>query len=297
MQIHQLEYFLAVAHERSFTHAADHVRVVQSAVSAGIKQLEADLGMPLFERRAREVRLTPAGEVLLPLARQVIDDLRVAREAVDAVRGSVRGTVALGTMVHMGKVDLTGVLSGLAADYPDVVVKLRQTIQGTRTSMEEVRAGTLDLALVSAGLPSLRGVEHLELYAEPMVFVCPSNHRLAGQTEVDPADAAAEPFVSFPEGWGNRTEFERSLSALGLSRTIRTEVVSFDLALELVQARLGVAVLPVSATIGAAGVHVAPLARLDLVWRIQLVWAAQRPLSAAARVLVDAFRSGSRVLG
>ena len=297
MQIHQLEYFLAVADERSFTHAADQVRVVQSAVSAGIKQLEADLGLALFERRAREVRLTAAGQALLPHARTIIDDLRAAREAVDAVRGAVRGTVALGTMVHMGKVDLTGVLSGLDADYPDVVVKLRQTIQGTRTSLEEVRAGTLDLALVSAGPPSLQGVEHLELYAEPMVFVCPSNHRLAGVAEVEPRDAAAEPFVSFPDGWGNRTEFERALRALGLSRTIRTEVVSFDLALELVQARLGVAVLPVSATLGAAGVHVAPLAGLDLVWRIQLVWSSRRPLSAAAQVLVEAFRGASRVLG
>ncbi|MGA4670849.1 LysR family transcriptional regulator [Propionibacteriaceae bacterium Y1923] len=289
MQIHQLEYFLAVASERSFTHAADQVRVVQSAVSAGIKQLEEDLGMPLFERRNRDVRLTAAGEALLPLARQVIDDLRAAREAVDAVRGTVRGSVVLGTIMHMGKVDLTGVLSTLAADYPDVVVKLRQTIQGTRTSLEEVRAGTLDLALVSAGEPSLRGFEYVELYAEPMVFVCPGGHRLDGLAVVDPREAAAEPFVSFPEGWGNRTEFERALHALGLTRTIRTEVVSFTLAAELVQAGLGVAVLPVSATVDLPGVHVAPLAGLDLAWRIQLVWSPARPLSAAATVLVEAF--------
>lgn len=289
MQIHQLEYFIAVAENLSFTRGAQDLAVVQSAVSAGIKQLERDLGQQLFERRAREVRLTAAGQALLVPARHVLDCLRAAREAVDAVEGTVRGTVALGTIVHMGKIDLTEVLSEVAREYPEVVVTLRQTIQGTRTSLEQVRAGTLDLALVSAGPSVLTDVESLELYAEPMVFVCPEGHRLAGLDEVDPAEAAVEPFVSFPEGWGNRMEFERAFSALGLSRTIRTEVVSFDLALELVQARLGVAVLPVSATRGATGVHVAPLAGLDLVWRIQLVWSSQRPVAAAARVLIDAF--------
>jgi DNA-binding transcriptional LysR family regulator len=289
MQVHQIEYFLAVADTLSFTRGAARANVVQSAVSAGVRQLERELGAGLFERRAREVRLTAAGEALVPQAREVLAALRGAREAVDAVRGTVRGAVVLGTLAYLGSVDLAGILGTLQADYPEVVVKLRQTLLGTRTSLEQVRSGALDLALVSAGPGSLAGIERHELHAEPLVFTCPAGHRLAGRADVDPGEAAAEPFIDFPEGWGNRASVDRAFAAAGASRSIRTEVVDFGLALDLVRAGLGVAMLPASAVGAAPGLGTVGVTGLDVDWRIQLAWSTERALPVASQVLVRAF--------
>jgi DNA-binding transcriptional LysR family regulator len=83
MELRQLEYFVAVAGERSFTRAAQRLHVVQSAVSAAITALEKDLRVVLLERNARRVQLTEAGEALLPEAQAVLDAALAARDAVE----------------------------------------------------------------------------------------------------------------------------------------------------------------------------------------------------------------------
>jgi DNA-binding transcriptional LysR family regulator len=288
MQLHQIEYFLAVAETLSFTKGAEQSNVVQSAISAAVRQLERDLGTELFERRARSISLTAAGLALLPRAREILGAVHRARDAVDSVRGTVQGTIVLGTLAHLGSVDLAGILQRLHRDYPDVVVKLRQTILGTRTSLEQLRSGALDLALVSAGAGQLAGIDLHPLHTEPLLFVCPGGHRLAGRTEVSLAETAPESFIDFPDGWGNRTSVEGAFAAAGLTRAINTEVVSFTMALELVQRNLGVAFLPESAVQGADGVSACSITDANLSWRIQLARSTARTPPTAETVLIQA---------
>ncbi|WP_280433158.1 LysR family transcriptional regulator [Nocardia brasiliensis] len=96
MELRYLEYFVAVAEERSFTRAAARLHVVQSAVSAAIKTLERELRIEILRRTSREVALTEAGEVLLPRARAIIGGVREAIDAVDGVRGVVGGRYGWG---------------------------------------------------------------------------------------------------------------------------------------------------------------------------------------------------------
>jgi DNA-binding transcriptional LysR family regulator len=93
VELRHLEYFVAVADERSFTRAAEQLHVVQSGVSSGVKALERELGTALLERTSRRVTLTSAGTALLPKARSALDAARDARDAVDAVRGGLRGVL------------------------------------------------------------------------------------------------------------------------------------------------------------------------------------------------------------
>ena len=95
VELRHLEYFVAVAEERNFTRAAARLNIVQSAVSAAIKSLERELGAPLLERTSKRVALTDAGLALLPKARATLDAARDAREAVDEVRGGLRGTLRI----------------------------------------------------------------------------------------------------------------------------------------------------------------------------------------------------------
>jgi DNA-binding transcriptional LysR family regulator len=289
MQLFQIEYFIAVAEALSFTQGARRVNIVQSAVSAAIRQLEHELGSELFIRQGRSIRLTPAGEAMLPRARTILADVQAARDAVDAVRGTVRGTVALGTLAHAGSVDVLQILRTVRQDYPGIVIKLRQTVQGTRTSLEDVRSGALDLALVSVPEEAAPDVELYPLHAEGIVFACPDSHHLAGRKRVSLSEIADEPFIDFPGGWGNRTTVDTAFAASGLHRTVHTEVVSFTMATELVREGLGVAFLPESALQHGQGAGIRAI-HTPLVWRIQLAHSAVRQATAADRVVIGEFR-------
>ena len=104
MELRQLAAFLAVAEEGSFTRASDRLHIVQSAVSANVRNLERELDARLFDRTTHTVKLTDEGHALLPEARATLQAATAARDAVDGVRGGVRGTVMLGTMQAQGNV-------------------------------------------------------------------------------------------------------------------------------------------------------------------------------------------------
>ena len=122
MELRQLATFVAVAEESSFTRAAERLHVVQSAVSASVRNLEKELGTRLFDRSTHTVKLTDAGNALMPEARATLAAAQAARDAVDEARGGLRGTIVLGTMQAQGMhaIDLAAVLSSFRAEHPGV---------------------------------------------------------------------------------------------------------------------------------------------------------------------------------
>jgi len=300
VQPHQLEYFVAVAETGSFTAAARRVGVVQSAVSAAVKQLERQLGSTLVDRHARRrdgaggaAALTAEGEALLPRAREVLAAIGAARDAVAAARGEVVGTVLLGTLAYTGPWDLAVLLQGFAARHPGVAVHLRQTMAGSATSLADVRSGALDLALVSTRARELPGVRLDEIHREPMVFVCGPDHPLAGAPHVSVADLGEEAFVDYPTGWGNRTTVDVAFAAAGVTRSIRTEVTDFRLARNLVCRGLGVTIVPSGAMADDPGVALVPIAEAPE-WSIQLARPADRRTTPAAAMLVETILEAAR---
>lgn len=285
MQPHQLAYFLAVAETGSFTQGAQRAGVVQSAASAAIAQLERELGARLFARGYHRLDLTAEGAALLPHARDVLAAIQSAKDAVAGARGQLVGTVRLGTLALTGPWDLAAVLQRFAVAHPRVEVHLRQTISGSVTSLEEVRSGSLDLALVSVSATDLPGLALTEIHREPMVLACSPDHRLADAVEVSITELAAEPFIEYPTGWGNRATVDQAFASARLTRTIRTEVTDFALARTLVARNLGVTILPVSAidaTITAVRLHE------YLEWAFQLAQPNHLRISRAASELARA---------
>ena len=157
MELRQLEYFIAVAEEGTFTKGARRVRVAQSAVSATIQKLERELGMPLFLRDSATTTLTDAGAALLPQARSLLSAERRARDTVDQVRAGLRGTIRIGTLVAIGArpqsagllvIDLPEVLGRFHVTHPLVTFQLRTSREGSTGHLAAVAADELDLALV-----------------------------------------------------------------------------------------------------------------------------------------------------
>jgi DNA-binding transcriptional LysR family regulator len=283
VQPHQLQYFVAVAETGSFTAGAQRARVVQSAASTAVRQLERELGCVLFIR-SRRITLTPAGEALLPRARDVLAALEAATAAVAATQGQVTGTVSLGMMTHVAGFDLASRLASFRRAYPAVVVHARQPATGSRGSLEAVRGGDLDLALVSTAGETFPGVHMLYLDSEPLLFVCHRTHALAAAGAVRLAQTAHETFIDSPVGWGNRAVVDAAVAAAGLRRTVHTETTDLALGQALVREQLGVMFVPASAVSDEP-----QLAALDvdppLTWTVQLARSATRPLTAAAAAI------------
>ena len=184
MELRQLRVFVAIAEEGTFTAASDRLMLVQSAVSATIRALERELGTPLFERTTRRVELTDAGQVLLPEARAILEASRLAVDAVDQVKGGVRGTVSIGIMQATASqaVSVPRLIAGFQAEHPLVTVTVRH-VGGSASIAAHVRDGELDLGILS--LPGeLAGLELTELGREPMMLACAPEHPLAQRDRV-----------------------------------------------------------------------------------------------------------------
>ncbi|MGW2613681.1 LysR substrate-binding domain-containing protein [Streptomyces sp. NPDC001500] len=243
MELRHLQHFVAVAEDQHFTRAAERLMVSQSGLSASIRALERELRAPLFVRTTRRVTLTEAGRALLAEAERVLAQVRAAHEAVAAVQGVVRGTLAVGTEQCIAGVHVAGLLAAFRRRHPDVEIRLRQT--GSGALGEEVTAGRLDLAFAYRTQPDTDQLRCVPLAAEPMYVLCHPDHRLAGASAaVTPQDLAGEAFVDFHPDWGPRRATDAAFAEAGVRRTVALEVNDVHDLLDLVDENLGVAVVP-----------------------------------------------------
>jgi DNA-binding transcriptional LysR family regulator len=295
VELRQLETFVAVAEEGGFTRASDRLHVVQSAVSAGVRKLEHELGVTLFDRSTHRVQLSDAGRVLLPEARNTLAAAAAAREAVDQVRGGLRGTIVLGTMQAqaMHQITVPALLAAFQARHPDVTVNVRHA-GGSSAMADDVREGRLDLAFVA--LPGRRwpGLELLPLSREPIALVVPAGHRLSPRTGVELAELQDETMVDHPSGWGTRMAIDRAFATAGVRRAVAYEVNDTTSVIEFIRHGLAIGLLPPSFVAGVEAVTTVPIRHHAPQFEVAIATPAFRPLSAAARALLDTIERGAR---
>ncbi|MEU4448310.1 LysR family transcriptional regulator [Actinosynnema sp. NPDC050801] len=243
MELRQLEYFVAVAEECHFTRAARRMHVAQSGLSASIRALEVELGAPLFVRSTRQVELTQAGRALLVEARRVLGTIDAARDAVAAVQGLLRGTLAVGSIQCLHAVHLPAVLARFHELHPGVELRLRQA--GSGELVDLVRAGRLDLAFVTSGRTG-DDLNVSTLSSEPLVLACAPDLPFAERESVRLAELAGQPFVDFNPDWGTRDDVDRALATAGVDRKVAVEVNDVHSLLDFVGFGLGVALVPAS---------------------------------------------------
>ena len=292
MELRQLATFVAVAEEGSFTRAADRLHVVQSAVSAGVRKLEKELGAMLFDRSTHSVKLTDAGRALLPEARATLAAAAAARDAVDEARGGLRGTVVLGTMQAQGMraIDLAGVLAAFRAEHPGVEVQIRHA-GGSTEMAQQVREGRLDLAFVALpGRGSTPGVELTRLAREPIVLAVPAGHPLAKHADIDLAALRDETLVDLPAGWGIRMAVDRSFAAAGVTRTITYEVNDTATMVEFIRNGLAIGMLPTSLVDTTADIAFVPIRDHPPEFRTAIATPSNRRLSAATKAMLETIK-------
>jgi len=179
VELRQLVYFTAVAEELNFARAAQRLHIVQPAVSQQIRRLERDLGVQLFDRSSRQVRLTAAGERLLPEAHAVLAAAERTQQAAAELASG--GRLRLGTSQGLGE-RLSQVLDELARVAPTLQVQLVGA--STERRMAMVRSGQLDAAFIRA-MPQARHIELLPLWDDPLVAALPATQPLAAEPALD----------------------------------------------------------------------------------------------------------------
>jgi DNA-binding transcriptional LysR family regulator len=249
MELRQLEHFVAVAAELSFTRAAQRVHLVQSALSTSVAKLERELGVQLFDRSRQQIALTPAGEHFRAHCYEVLRAARAATEAVDTYRGTLSGTVEFGSLISFGAMDVARALGDFHRAHPFVRLRLRLSQAGASAYLTALIEGSLDLALVSAPDRRPPQLEMRLLFEEPMVFVCRDDHSLAKRKRINITDLAAEELIGFPPEFGLRRLIDNAFDAAGVRAQTMYEVpAGFAVMADLVGNGLGTAFMPLSET-------------------------------------------------
>jgi DNA-binding transcriptional LysR family regulator len=242
MELQHLRYVVAVAETASFTRAASRCHVTQSALSHQIAALERELGVRLFARTSRTVRLTEAGEAFLRSARVAVRAADQAREDAAASGGEVVGTLRLGVIPTVTALDVPRLLVSYRAAHPAARVEVREG--NSDALVAAVRDGRLDVALLGLreGLEP-QGVASRPLSRERLIAVLPPDHELSGARTVSLADLGAATFADFPAGTSGRAQSDAAFAAAGLSRDVAFESDTAAGLLGLVAAGLAVTLL------------------------------------------------------
>ena len=291
MDIRQLQVFMAVWENRSFSHAAQEIYLTQPTVSGHIRALEEALGVQLFDRGGREVIPTKAGEFFYPFARQILKLSSQAEREMAMFLGEEKGSLELGGSNIPGQYILPALISQFRANRPNVQVILR--IADTTAITIEVANSDLELGMVGAVVPKT-GLRFEPCLHEEMVLIVPPGHRFASCRQVTLADLVSEPFIVREKGSGTRLATENALKAAGNIQIkdlqIVAEIGSTEAVRQAVKAGLGCSIISQRAVEDDLkhGLLYAPaLEGVQLRRQFYLVWHSHRTLSP----LADAFRN------
>ncbi|MFI1768705.1 LysR family transcriptional regulator [Streptomyces sp. NPDC020800] len=286
MELRLLVTFEKVATVLSFTRAAAELSYAQSSVTSQIRALESSLGVELFDRLGSRIRLTRAGERLLPYARQIIE---LAEEARAAVTGTEEpsGTLTVGTMESLTSYRLPPLLEYVHHRHPKVRLALRTTI-GDETR-QALRQGTYDVGFLMEEETEHPGLQSVVLAVEPLALVAAPGHALAAGP-VATADLTGQSLLATEPGCAYRDLFERELTALKPVEFM--EFGTIEATKRAAAAGLGIALLP-EVTVAA---ELAAGSLVRLAWeppftlRTQLAWRAGKRLPAHALLFVEQAR-------
>lgn len=245
MELRQLKYFITLAHELHFNRAAEKLFIVQPALTKQIKDLEEELGVLLFERTKRSVKLTPAGEFFKNRIENIIQQLEEAKNHVRWVEDGSKGELRIGYVGSCIHTFLPDLLSSLHEKYPHVQTYLNEMTSNSQLSA--IQKGELDIAFLR-NPPSDRNFGKKLVFSETFSLVLPKNHSVSEENFKNIAQFSDENFI-LPTRTDGELYYQVQTSICedaGFSPKIAHETVHGHTVLKLVDHHLGITFLPTS---------------------------------------------------
>ncbi len=240
MEIRQLRAFVSIAQEKTFTAGAKLVHITQAAVSMQIRQLEDEVGVPLFTRTPRRVILTEAGERLLERARKILREHDTALMEIAEIGGAEHGRLRIGSASAMfATMQLPDILQKLKEKFPNAEVTVAS---GTSAALvEKISHGEIDAAFVSLPVESANIQTEL-LFSDEIVAIANPKHALAKQKVISAAALAGEPLILGERGGNTRRLIDNFFLQMGVKPNIVMELSRQSAINLMVEKNMGVGI-------------------------------------------------------
>ncbi|RNB88697.1 LysR family transcriptional regulator [Brevibacillus nitrificans] len=242
MDFRQIQYFIEVAKREHYTEAAHSLHVAQSALSRHMAILEKELGVSLFIREGRNVKLTNIGKIFLQHAELSLAEIEKAKKKIKEILDPERGSIRVGFTSSLAANPLPAVISAFRARYPDIGFQLRQGAY--LPLIDSVIKGELDIAFLGPVPTQEKNVQSHIFFAEEIVALLPAKHPLAKNQTLRLSELMQDTFVLFPPGYILRSIVVNACAQMGFEPKVAFEGEDIDAIKGLVAAGLGVTLLP-----------------------------------------------------
>ncbi len=291
MDLAQLEIFLCIAQEKSFSRAAEKMLRTQPAISIAIKRLEEELGEALFDRSSKAGTLTEAGRILLSYAQRMINLRDEATSAIAELRGLYRGRLSIGANESTSLYLLPPLLLKYREQYPQIKIEVYRNISERIPS--EVLERNLDFGFLSFD-PLHPALESLEVYRDELVLVVNPRHRLAKRKQVTVRELGAEHFIAHNVKTPARDKIFELFAQHHTPLNISIELATLETIKDFVLLNAGVAILPrlaVRAEIEAGQLIEVPVKGMKIEKSLRIVYRREQTLSSAARSFLEMIKA------
>jgi len=290
MDLNQLEVFVTVAREHSFSRAAEALHRTQPAVSQAIQRLEETLGEKLFDRSSKDGTLTPAGEVLLDHAKHILNLKRSAIEAVHELRDLKAGKVTISANEHT-VFYLLPIIGKFRAQHPDIKVEVQRGVASRIP--EQITAREVELGVISFE-PDDASLVSISVKTDELVLIVPPAHRLAGKKEVSIRALGDESFVAHNAPSPYRQQVVEAFARYKTALNIVVELPSLEAIKLLVENGSGVALVPrlsAESEIAAGTLYALRVTEMRLERSLNIIYRRNSELSHAARAFLETARA------
>lgn len=285
MELRHLHYFLKIAETSSFTQAATALRVTQPTLSHQIKQLEQEIGTPLFDRIGRTIQITEAGRIFRSHAQRALQELESGLATVTELDGLMRGHLRIGVFRSFGNSLLPAVLAEFYRAHPRVRVSMQQM---SLADMELALVnGDIDLAITTYLPATSDKMVSEELFTEPLVLAVGPQHEFYGHAPVRLEALADMPLILRPAGTPSRQLIENCLAARGVVPRVVMEMSSGEATLATIRCSRLATICAGRALAGAPGVATVRIEAPELRRSGAILWHKDRHRSTAAVILAQ----------
>ncbi|GAB7521073.1 LysR substrate-binding domain-containing protein [Paraburkholderia sp. 2C] len=274
LDLRRLRYFVTIAEELHFGRAAARLRIAQPPLTRHITALETELGIRLFDRSTRAVRLTSGGALFLEQARAV---LQAVDEAEATARKMARGVIGRLVIGYSSSIPMSDVFSDIVRNVsrhlPDVELLFREV--SSANQMQQIADGTLDIGFGwSAAKTAKEGIQSLTVSRDSLVVAVPSTSAYADKAAIDFAELGEETFLNYPPGYGAalNAALDELCARAGITPRMGPTASQMTTLISLVAAERGVAVVPsFTSALQRSGVAYVPLAE-PYVFEQTVIW-------------------------
>jgi LysR family cyn operon transcriptional activator len=290
MEIRQLRYFLDIAETEHLTQSAHKLFMTQSTLSHGLRQLEQELNVSLFERLGRGLKLSQAGAEFRVFATRALKEIEAGRMALAELNGLQSGRLTVGAFPTFLNTVLPATVAAFSASFPKVMIEVRDL--RADPIAEQVLRGELDLGI------AFHPTEHAEietetLFDERLVLAVRATHPLAARRTLTMKQLAGVPLALLPRSFATRKLIEDHLRQAGVSALVRVEMESVDALLGVCRCGDLASIVPERAARQAPDLHVIALTAPKIVRHAGILWRRGASRSAAAREFAVLLRASA----